>query len=156
MKERLLKLIQAVQTSGEWKEGLQSHYRSNEQLAKSLIESEQVIVLPCKLESKIYHLDLEIPEGAPSCSECYYNCSGFGEFWCDKNYIGWPCFEDKLRHPEDVCPNYEIIVREETFALGFWARMEKWFNKTWFLNEEDAYKAVKEYKNEASLSEDPS
>lgn len=155
MNETLLKLIHKVQTSGEWKEGLQSHYRSNEQLAKSLIESEQVIVLPCKLGSKIYHLNLEIPESKTSCSDCQYYI-GFNDFYCDKDYIGWPTFEDKLSAPEDVCPNYELVVREETFTLCFWARMEKWFNKSWFLDEENAYKAIKEYENETSLSEDPS
>ena len=156
MKERLLKLINKVQTSGEWTEGLQTHYRSNEQLAKSLIESEQVIVLPCKIGSTIYHIDLEIPEGKTSCSDCQYNCSGFNDFYCDKDYIGWPSFENKLTHPGEVCPNYDLIAREEQFTLKFWASHEKWFNKTWFLNEADAYKTVKEYNNETSLSKDPS
>ena len=121
---------------------------NTDKVANHLIKSEQVIVLPCKLGSTIYHIDLEIPEGKTSCSDCEYNCSGFGEFYCDKDYIGWPTFENKLTHPGDVCPNYELIVREEKFTLNFWASHEKWFNKTWFINEEDAYKAVKEYNNE--------
>ena len=156
MKETLINIINRIQTSGEYTIGLQTHWVPNRALAQQLIASGQVIVLPCKLGTKIYHIDLEIPVGLPSCSECEDNYSGFGEFWCDKDYIGWFSFEDKLRHPEKVCPKYKPIVREENFTLTFWAAYEKWFNKTWFLNEEDAYKAVKEYENEAPLSEDPS
>ena len=151
MKETLIKLLDEVAPKFQF-----DFIENTDRVANHLLKSEQVIVVPCKLGSTIYHIDLEIPEGKTSCSDCQYNYSGFGDFWCDKDYIGWPTFEDKLSDPKDVCPNYELIVREETFTLSFWARMEKWFNKTWFLNEEDAYKTVKEYENEAPLSEDPS
>ena len=59
--------------------------------------------------------------------------------------------EDKLTDPEDVCPKYKPYIREETFTLHFWASLEKWFNKTWFLTEEEAKKALEEFNNENTL-----
>ena len=151
MKETLIKLLDEVAPRFQF-----DFIENTDRVASHLLRSEQVIVLPCKLGSKIYHLDIEIPEGKTSCSDCQYNSSGWGDFWCDKDYIGWPSFEDKLSDPESVCPRYKLIVREEAFTLSFWASMERWFTKTWFLTEEAAYKAMKEYENEAPLSEDPS
>ena len=129
---------------------------NTDKVANHLIKSEQVIVLPCKLGTTIYHLDLEIPDDEEQCSDCKYNCSDFGEFYCDKYYAGWPSMEQKITHPGDVCPRYKMYVNNITFTLKFYANYEKWFNKTWFLTEEEAYKAIEEYNNETSLSENPS
>lgn len=114
-------------------------------LAEYLINN-GVIVLPCKPGTKIYHIDLDIPENEQPCSDCPKNYSGFGEFWCDDNYIGWPSMEEKLLEPEHVCPKYKPGISEEKFTLSFWASYEKWFNKTWFLTEEEANKALEEFK----------
>lgn len=143
MRDRLIKLIDDyihnVDVTKWYSEEL------DEGLADYLIEN-GVIVLPCKTGAKIYHIDLEIPEEEPQCSDCIENHSGFGEFWCDKDYLGWPSFEDLLNDPKDVCPKFKPFVREETFTLSFWANLEKWFNKSWFLTEEEAHKKLEEFK----------
>ena len=151
MRETLIKLLDEVAPKFQF-----DFIENTDRVANHLLKSEQVVVLPCKLGSTIYHIDLAIPVEEQDCSDCKYNVSGFNDFWCEKDYIGWPTFEDKLYEPKSVCPKFELIVRDETFTLNFWARMEKWFNKSWFLNEDEAYKAVKEYEDETSLSEDPS
>lgn len=120
----------------------------DEGLADSLLASEQVIVLPCKPGTKIYHIGLKIPEDEIQCSACANNCSGFEEFWCDEGYVGWPSMEDKLIHPGDVCPKFKPIIKEETFTMSFWARNDEWFNRTWFLTEDEANKALEDFKNQ--------
>jgi hypothetical protein len=116
-----------------------------EWLANYLIEN-GVIVLPCPIGTKIYHLDLEIPDNEPQCSECKNNYSGFGEFFCDEDYIGWPSMEDKLCNPKDVCPKFKPYIVEGIFTLSFWVSHEKWLNKTWFLTEDEAEKALEDIK----------
>lgn len=145
MRDRLIKLISDIQDYGMRETDFTTHWRFNDRLADYLLEN-AVITLPCKLETKIYHIDLGIPEDEPQCYECIDNCSGFGEFYCDKNYVGWPSIERKIEHPEKVCPRFKPIIREETFTLNFWASYEKWFNKTWFLIKEEANKALEEFK----------
>ena len=139
MRDRLIKLINEKLDCN--KAGIIPEW-----LADDLIDSKQIIVLPCKLGTEIYHLDLEIPEDEPQCSDCKDNYSGFGEFWCDHNFLGWPSFEDLLNDPKDVCPKFKPFIREEIFTLSFWAGREKWFNRSWFLTEEEAKKALEEYK----------
>lgn len=144
MRDELIKLIDDFIHNVNVKEWYSEEL--DEKLADAILDSQRIIVLPCKLGTKIYHIDLDIPENEKQCSECPKNCSGFGEFWCDDDYIGWPSMEDKLLSPNDVCPKYKPGINEETFTLHFWASNEKWFNKTWFLTEEEANKALEEFK----------
>lgn len=125
-----------------------SCWENTDKIAKYLIDSEQVIVLPCKIGTTIYHLDLEIPEGEVQCSECQENHSGFGEFYCDKDYYGWPSFEDMLYEPSAICPKYKPFIREERFTLNFWSNHCHQLNKSWFLTSEEAHAAIKEYDHE--------
>lgn len=125
----LTELLNRIQTSGDYIEGLQTHWVPNNVVAQQLIASEQVVVLPCKIGSTIYHIDLEIPENEPQCSGCKDNYSGFGEFYCDNDYLGWPSFEDKLNNRKDVCPKFKPIIRTEKFTLSFWASYEKYFSR---------------------------
>lgn len=145
MRDRLIKLLDNKISTLEL-EDCDSIWTSEklDELADYLLEN-GIIILPCKLGTKIYHIDLEIPEEEPQCSDCKENHSGFGDFWCDKDYIGWPTFEDMLNDPKDICPKFKPFMREETFTLSFWASHEKWFNKSWFLTEDEANKTLIEF-----------
>ena len=145
MRDRLIKLLDKIQTCGEYTTGFTTHWRPNDRVADYLLKN-GIIVLPCIIGTKIYHIDLEIPEDEPQCSDCKDNHSGFGEFYCDNDFLGWPTYEDLLNDPKDVCPKFKPFIREETFTLSFWASWEKWFNRSWFLTEEEAIKALEEFK----------
>ena len=147
MRDKLIKLLDYILGSSKFRFDA---WENTDKIADFLLKND-IIVLPCKLDTKIYHIDLEIPENEVECSACSKNCSGFGEFWCDDDYLGWPSMEDKLIQPKDVCPKYKPCIKEEKFTLHFWANLEKWFNKTWFLTEEEAKKALEEFNNEASI-----
>ena len=129
-------------------------WENTDKIAQYLLDSEQVVVLPCKIGTTIYHIDLEISEEELPCCDCVENHSGFGEFYCDKNFFGWPSFEDKLCEPEKTCPRFKPVVREETFTLSFWSSYEKYFNRTWFLTEKEATTVLKEFENENSRKEE--
>ena len=103
-----------------------------------------IIVLPCHPGTKIYHIDLEIPEDEPQCSDCKDNHGRFGEFYCDNDFLGWPTFEDLLNDPKDVCPKFKPFVKEETFTLSFWVSYKEWFNRSWFFTEEEAKKFLED------------
>ena len=95
--------------------------------------------LPCPIGTTVYHIGLEIPEEEEQCYECQYNCSGFGEFYCDKDYdSGWPWMEDKLDGQHKVCPKFKPCLRTVKFDLDFYHSYKKWFGTTWFLTKEEA------------------
>jgi hypothetical protein len=140
MRDRLIDLLDNITSNFRF-----TAWKNTDRIADYLLKN-GIVVLPCPIGTKIYHLDLEIPEDEPQCSDCKNNHSGFGDFWCDENYFGWPSFEDLLSDPESVCPRFKPLVREETFTLSFWASYEKWFNKSWFLTEEEANKTLDKFK----------
>ena len=141
MRERLIEIIKKVPYGVSVGAKFEQHFC--EKIADCLLEN-NVIVLPCKVGTKIYHIDLEIPEDELRCSDCIKNHSGFGEFYCDDDYLGWPSMEDKLNNDNDVCPRFKPYICEEKFDLHFWASYEKWFGITWFLTKEQAEKALAE------------
>ena len=147
MRDNLIKLLDYITGSSKFRFDA---WENTDKIADYLLKN-NVIVLPCKIGTIIYHIDLDIPENEKQCSECPKNYSGFGEFCCDDDYLGWPTMEDKLTNPKDVCPKYKPGIRKEVFTLIFWANYEKWFNKTWFLTEEEANKALEEFNNETRM-----
>lgn len=101
-------------------------------------EAGLLLRLPCALGTTVYHIGLEIPEDEEQCYECRYNCSGFGEFYCDKDFLGWPIMEDRLNDPNDVCPKFKPHIYQRKFDLSFYESYKKWLGITWFLTIEEA------------------
>ena len=102
---------------------------------------------PCPLGTTVYHIGLEIPDDEEQCYECRYNCSGFGEFHCDKDYdSGWPIMEDLLNGKHKVCPKFKPCLNTPTFDLNFYSWYKNWFGITWFLTKEESEQKLKELK----------
>lgn len=159
MKNRLWNILHKVSCSSNTCSKIKDHTCSIEackleSIIETLLNSNRVIVTPCEFGTHIYRILLEIPDGETQCYECQYNSSGFGDFYCDHNYIGWPTMEEKILEPEDVCPKYVPYIYEQPMTPEFWVANEKWFNTTWFLTKEQAEAALERFKNETSLSKD--
>ena len=108
-------------------------------------EAGLIMRFPCPLGTTVYHIGLEIPDDEEQCYECQYNCSGFGEFHCDKDYdSGWPIMEDLLNGKHKVCPKFKPCLNTPTFDLNFYSWYKNWFGITWFLTKAEAEQKLKE------------
>ena len=111
-------------------------------------EAGLIMRFPCPLGTTVYHIGLEIPDDEEQCYECRYNCSGFGEFCCDKDYdSGWPTIEDLLDGNHKICPKFKPCLNTPTFDLNFYSWYKDWFGITWFLTKAQAEQRLKELQN---------
>ena len=108
-------------------------------------ENGLIVRLPCPIGTPIYHIGLEIPEDEEQCFECRDNHSGFGDFYCDNDFLGWPSMEDRLNNPTDVCPKFKPYLYLREFTLSFYASYQKWFGVTWFITQEEAEAKLTEF-----------
>ena len=108
-------------------------------------QSENVIELPCAIDTTIYELCFEKED---PCSWCEHDHSGFGDYICDFDYDPYPEVKDLLIG-EAICPKNEMKVTEIKFNLCFYHYNKDWFNITWFLTKEEAEQALAKMKGGA-------
>ena len=105
-------------------------------------QSENVIELPCAIGTTIYELCYEKED---PCSWCKHDHSGFGDYICDLDYDHYPQVKDFI-NGKKICPEFQMVIRDIKFDLGFYHYDKDWFNITWFLTKEEAEKALAKMK----------